>query len=81
MSTTGKTKYFSKRLTCGKCVRACVRQNFLLADAPAEARPHAPRSPRCSFKNAHQKQPTPQKAACSGLPLHISFIPARDNPN
>lgn len=62
----GKIKHFSKRLTRGN--RARARHNFLFADAhPARAVP---------LKNAQQKQPTPQKAACSGLPLHISSIPA-----
>lgn len=46
----------------GNCTCSCV--NFLLAGALAEAHPLL----LCSFKS---RQPTPRKAACSGLPLYI----------
>lgn len=47
-------------------VRLCV--NFLSADALAEAHPPLLCLSVCSFKT---RQPTPRKAACSGLPLYI----------
>lgn len=47
-------------------VFSCV--NFLFADALVDAHPLPPCFSVCSFKSS---QPTPRKAACSGLPLYI----------